>query len=203
MGVSFMGIGTRENNKEKVISALAETFGKFSLNFSVNFEGERFFEEIINRKPDNETLDIFASAKGTLLTMSHVFFEEHLSKETLSEKFDFIYFDVSDTSNSYHFAIYGEGKAGPRMNVWDLGNNRKRIAGTNFLNISDEEDVFMNSFPRAVDEYLPATFHSIDLTTKIERYKLKHIETKMDDNSEKTNGRLNTEKKTFWQKLFR
>ena len=203
MGVSFIGIATKETNKEKIISSLVDTFKKFNRNYNVTFESEKSFDEIINRKPDNDTLDIYVSDNGTLLTMSNEFFREYLNKETLSENFDFIYFDISDTSNSYRFAMFGSGKEGLCMNIWDLGNSTKRIAGDNFLNITNDEDVFSHSFPNAVDQYLPATFHSIDLSTKIERYKFCLVLTNASSDTEKTDTNLITKKKTLWQRLIR
>ncbi len=68
---------------------------------------------------------------------------------------------------SYRFALFGNGEERECMNIWDNGKS-KEIAGDNFLNIRDDEDIF----PRAIDGYLPQPFNSIDLSTKIQRYRV-------------------------------
>jgi hypothetical protein len=202
MGVSFMGLATKETNKEKVISSLVDTFKIGNRKYDVILKEELSFGEIINRKPDNVTLDIYKSDSGILLTMSHELFEEYLNKEALSENFDFVYFDISDTSNSYRFALFNKGKEGQCMNIWDLGDSTKRIAGDNFLGITNEEDVFYHSFPRAVDSYLPNHFHKIDLASKVDRYKLilNSTPTVTINNKDIYNKKL--KEMSFWKRLF-
>jgi len=195
MGVSFLGIATKKD-EITVLNGLIQTFAMWNDKFKPEFDGEHSFEALINRKPAKNIVDIYSTSSGTICIMSWDLFEI-LRKHDLSTLFDFIYFDISETSMSHRFALFSGGEEGLHMNVWE-SEGSKDIAGNNFLNITDEEDIFQFVFPRTVNEYLPKPFHSIDLTTKIKRYRLiaateaEYIQTE----------EAKSKSKTLWQKLF-
>ncbi len=169
MGVSFKGFATKAE-EQIVLSSLILTYRKWMHDFKIYFNSEEFLDVLINRKPSDNIIDIYSTTFGTLCIMSDQLFEI-LSKYDLSENFDFTYFDISDTSMSYRFALFGNGVEKKCMNIWDNGRS-KDIAGDNFLNITNDEDIFLNVFPRAINEYLPEPFNDIDLSSKITRYRL-------------------------------
>ena len=170
MGVSIMGIGTKADEKT-VLTSFIKTFEEDNMFFDFKFESKQTFDILINRKSSDNIFDIYSTEKGTICIISHQIFEEKLRKHFLSTFFDFLYFDISETSMSHRFALFSNGNEGLCMNVWDMGNS-KRIAGDNFLNIKDEDDVFFDIFPNAVKDFLSEKFHDIDVSTEINRYVL-------------------------------
>jgi hypothetical protein len=195
MGVSFKGIATR-TDENTILNGLIRTYEKWNHKFEAEFDAEHFFEVLINRKPDNNIVDIYSTSSGTICILSLDLFEI-LSKHDLSTNFDFVYFDISETSMSHRFALFSSGKEGLCMNVWDKGSS-KQISGDNFLNITNEEDIFLNVFPRTINDYLPKSFNDIDLSTKIKRYRLI---TKTEKEPEKTKESIH-KKRTVWDRLF-
>ena len=197
MGVTIMGIATKADEKT-VLNAIKKTFEGDNLYFDINFESEPFFESFINRKPSDNIIDLYSTNNGTICVLSSQLFEI-LRKEFLATFFDFVYFDICETSMSHRFALFSNGSEGSCMNIWDKGNS-KRIAGDNFLDIKDDDDIFFNSFPSAINDYLPQSFHSIDLTTKIKRYLL--IKNDSTNDVIKNDNKTHKTKKTFWERLF-
>jgi len=200
MGVTIIGIATKAD-ENSILDALVKTYAKWNHFYKAEFESEQYFEVLINRKPGDNILDVYSTKHGTICTLSWELFEI-LSKQDLSLNFDFLYFDISETSMDHRFALFSNGKEGLCMNIWDKGDT-KTIAGDNFLHIKDAEDIFFDVFPRAVAEWLPKPFHTIDLDTKIKRYRLtkaaslevniadknENARTSYSDNSQQKKGR--------------
>lgn len=207
MGVSVNGFATKEN-KDIAIKELEKACKLVNPNATIVFEREAIFEELIQRKRADNIIDIYETKNGSILIMSHELFEK-FSRWELSKSYDIDYFDICETSMSHRFAKFSEGKETECMNIWDSGST-KDIAGQNYLDIKQDEDVFFSAFPRLTDKYTEQTFHQIELDSRIERYnfvileetsvKLKN-ETKKPENSfDKINKGGN--RKGFWKRLF-
>lgn len=173
MGVTIIGIATKAD-EISILDGLVKTYAKWNHFYKAEFESEQYFEILINRKPDNNIVDIYSTTHGTIGVLSWELFEI-LSKYDLSLNFDFLYFDISETSMDHRFALFSQGKEGLCMNIWDKGS-AKTIAGDNFLDIKEAEDIFFDVFPRAIAEFTPKPFHTIDLGTKIKRYRLTKVD---------------------------
>ncbi len=207
MGVSVNGFATKAN-QEIAIKQLERACKLVNPNATIEFEREAIFEELIQRKRADNIIDIYSTKNGSILIMSHELFEK-FSRWELSKSYDIDYFDICETSMSHRFAKFSEGKETECMNIWDSGST-KDIAGQNYLDIKQDEDVFFSAFPRLTDKYTEKTFHQIELDSKIERYNFVISEV---SNNESENIMANSENKTrdelkegnkrsFWKRLF-
>lgn len=169
MGISINGIVSHESEK-KAIEKLDNCFKLSNPNLTIEKEKQVPFEKLINRKREPNIIDVYSDSKGTLMIFSYQLFEK-FSKWKLSELFNFDYFDVDETSMSHRFAQFRNGNDDICMNIWDKGSTKK-IAGDNYLEIKDEDDIFHHSFTKLTDSYLSVPFNSIELNTQINRYKV-------------------------------
>jgi hypothetical protein len=167
MGVSINGFATKAD-KEIAIKELEKAFKLVNPNAKIVFEREAIFEELIQRKRTDNIIDIYSTKNGSILVMSHDLFEK-FSRWDLSKSYDIDYFDICETSMSHRFAKFSAGKETECMNIWDYGST-KDIAGQNYLDIKQNEDVFFSAFPRLADKYTEQSFHRIELDSKIDRY---------------------------------
>lgn len=207
MGVSVNGFATKAN-KEIAIIELENACKLVNPNATIVFEREAIFEELIQRKGADNIIDIYSTKNGSILIMSHKLFEK-FSRWELSKSYDIDYFDICETSMSHRFAKFSEGKETECMNIWDSGS-AKDIAGQNYLDIKQDEDVFFSAFPRLTDKYTEQTFHQIELDTKVERYNFVISEVSNNESENITENLENRSddkvndgnRKGFWKRLF-
>ena len=167
MGISINGIVTNEP-ENTAIEKLDRCFKLINPRMTIDKKEQIAFETIINRKREPNIIDVYSDNKGTLMIFSYQLFEKFSTWE-LSKLFNFDYFDVDETSMSHRFAQFRNGKDDICMNIWDKGSSKK-IAGDNYLDIEDGDDVFHHSFTKLTDSYLSVPFNSIELNKKINRY---------------------------------
>jgi len=207
MGVSVNGFATKAS-KEIAIKELEKACKLVNPNATIVFEREAIFEELIQRKRTDNIIDIYTTRNGSILIISHELFEK-FSRWELSKSYNVDYFDICETSMSHRFARFSDGKETECMNIWDSGST-KDIAGQNYLDIKQDEDVFFSAFPRLTDKYTEQTFHQIELDSKIERYNFVIAE---DSNNISKNTLVNSQnatidepkninRKSFWKRLF-
>jgi len=209
MGVSINGFATKAN-KNEAIKELEKACQLINPDARINFEREAIFEEWIQRKREDNIIDIYSTNNGSILIMSHQLFEK-FSRWELSKCYEIDYFDIDETSMSHRFARFSQGKETVCMNIWDSGSS-KDISGDNYLKIEQDEDVFFSAFQRLADSYTEETFHEIDLGSKIERFRFliskeENILSESNNNlasvtNESIQRDSKNQKKSFWSRLF-
>lgn len=169
MGVSFIGIAAKVDTNT-IINSLKSVHKIKQKKLKIVFDCDCTFDSMLNRKPEPNIIDLFSNEHGTICTYSDTE-DVQIWTWALSSFFDFVYFDISETSMEHRFAFFSNGVEQVGMNVYDFGD-KKRIAGDNFLNIQDSEDIFMETFDKALMPYIKVSVHTIDNSTLIERYKV-------------------------------
>ncbi|MBE7661524.1 hypothetical protein F7646_13175 [Tenacibaculum finnmarkense genomovar finnmarkense] len=177
MGITIQGIITLEKEKS-AITKIEKAFRASNIKYTYDIEllEEPIFEELIERKRQDDIIDVYTDNKGTLITFSHNILE-NFSTNSISKYFDFDYFDLDDTSMAYRFSQFKEGGEKLSMNIFHGMNiikndDSREILGDNFLDIKDNEDIYFVTFHKLVDSYLTTPLDSIDLSQKVNRYKV-------------------------------
>lgn len=165
MGFNLEGFATNVA-AGKILDELAVETKKMHPDSTLSFEREISFEEWMNRKADDNILDIYSTADGTLVSASHKFLFNFIHRG-FSKKFDVYKFDLSETSMVFRFEVCKNGERFQLM-VIDDAQSRK-IAYDPILPIQDE-DVFMDFFPRYLKLITCFDFHKIDLSARAKRF---------------------------------
>jgi hypothetical protein len=165
MGFNLEGFATNAS-EEQILTALEIETKRLHPKSSLQLEKEISFEEWMTRKAEDNVLDIYSTSEGSLISASHKFMFNFIHRP-FSKNFDLYKFDLSETTMQFRFEICKNGELFQVM-IIDDSQSRKLICDQ-ILPVQDE-DVFMDLFPRYLKMITRFDFHMIDLSKRGKRF---------------------------------
>ncbi|WP_375773374.1 hypothetical protein NR798_21650 [Archangium gephyra] len=146
-----------------VVPALEAASGR-----SVREEKKVPFEEATLSKHDPHHFDVLQTEKGFLILCDFDAVNEGMAAR-LSEGREALTFRMSETSMTFMFEKYGDGKL-----VWEDGISleEKPTRMGSVLPIDEDTDIVFHLFPELTKEFTGVDFHGVDLSEPVTRYRL-------------------------------